>query len=93
MARKAQSFKKDPSAILDFGFDWSEWLASGEIIASSVWTLDAGIATSEDSYGDTTTVVWISGGLTGFTYTVTNTITTTDDRTDERSFELVVEDR
>ena len=36
MARKAQSFRKDPDAILDYGFDWSEWLASGEIIASSV---------------------------------------------------------
>lgn len=31
---------KDPAAILDYQFDWSQWLASCETILTSTWTVD-----------------------------------------------------
>ena len=88
-----QTFRKDPSAVLDYGFDWSDWLESGETVAESAWTVATGLTKDSDQRGDTSTKAWLSGGTAGATYVVANKITTSDGRTDERSFEIVVEDR
>ena len=90
---RVQTFRKDPDANLDYGFDWSDWLASGETISVSVWTVPAGLAEGSKQMGDTSTKVWLSGGTAGNAYTVSNKVTTSDARVDERSFEVVVEER
>lgn len=80
--------------MLDWLFDWSAWLQSGE-------TLETGAVVADGlDVGDTAVVndgaavrVWLSGGVTGNTYTVTCSVTTSQGRADDRSFVLKIEDR
>ena len=88
-----QSFRKDPDSVLDYGIDWSTWLASGETISTSTWTVPTGITEDSDSKGDTSTLVWLSGGTAGETYMLANKIVTSDSRTVERTIEIIVEER
>lgn len=86
-------FTHDPNSVLDYSVDWSSWLASGETISSSVWTVEAGL--TKDSESNTTTVatVWVSSGTAGSDYEATNRITTTDGRTDDRTITIRVRER
>lgn len=79
-------FIKDPSSVLDYTVDWSNWLASGETISASAFTVESGLTKDSESNGDTSGTVWLSGGTAGTAYSVTHQITTTAGRTDERSF-------
>lgn len=92
MAR-LQIIRKDPDAKLDYGFDWSDWLASGEILSVSVWVVASGLTEVSTHRADTSTLIWLSGGTVGKTYRVSNMVTTSDDRIDERSFEVIIEER
>lgn len=84
---------KDPVDTLDYLRDWSEWLAEGDTVLSSTWTVDPdGVVTVRASHTDTTATVWLSGGETGQRYAVTNTVTTAQGRTAERTFYLYVRD-
>lgn len=89
-----QTFLKDADAVLDFGVDWSNWLEDGDTISSSSWTVTPSTITT-DSTENTTTVakIWLSGGLTGTTYTATNRIVTSDGRTEDRSIYIKVVER
>jgi len=87
-------FIKDPGAKLDYGFDYSDWLYEGDSITTSSWTVETGGLDIDPEYHDSTsTVVWLSGGVAGRTYRVTNRITTTAGRIDERSIEIRVRER
>ena len=77
-------FDKDPQAILDYVVDWSDWLDSDTITAST-WTAPTGITAATSSNTTTTATVWLSGGTIGETYKVVNHITTTAGRQDDRS--------
>ena len=83
---------KDPQAVLDYGFDWSEWLGA-DTIASSSWVASAGI--TNDSTTNTTliTSITLSGGVAGESYTLTNTIVTANGLQDDRSIRLTVKNR
>ena len=85
-------FTKDPDAVLDYVWDWSSWLAGGETISTSVFTVTAGITVNSTSNTTTTATVWLSGGTNGV-YTVANKITTSAGRTDERSLTIRVQNR
>ena len=93
MAQISQVFRKDPAASLDYGFDWEDYLVSGETISASVWAVPDGLVKDSTQISDTSTKVWLSGGTAAETYTVANKITTSDSRIDERSFTIVVENR
>jgi len=84
---------KDPDAFLDYGFDWSEWLESGEIIATSTWIAPDGITKGADTYSDDATSVWMSGGAVGCDYVVVNRVTTNQSRQDDRSITIKVRNR
>lgn len=94
------TFTKDPSALLDYVFDWSAWLGSGETIASTVITVPTGLtldltAPHTSGYTATTTAVtvWLSGGTAGSYYSPACKITTSAGRVDERSITVQVQDR
>ena len=91
----AQQFLKDPSAVLDYKFDWSSWLASGETISSHTITPESGITVDSSSITDTSTsvTVWLSGGSAGIKYDVTCQIVTSASRTDERTIQVRAENR
>ncbi len=82
---------KDPDAVLPYRIDWSAWLA-GAAISTSTWVVPSGLTKVSDSIVDAITVVTISGGTAGQTFTITNRITTDDGRTDDRSFELFIKE-
>jgi len=98
------SAKKDPDAVLDYGFNWGldsdypdkkPWLDldNGEAISTSVWVIPDGLTEDSAEFGATATKVWLSGGTAGSSYTITNTITTSEGRTDERSMLIIVAER
>ena len=85
-------FRKDPGDTLDYTRRASRFL-DGDTIFTSTWTVEPGI-TVESSTNDTTSAtIWLSGGISGNEYTVTNTIVTAGGRTKDLSFILVVEDQ
>jgi len=104
MSLKLQNPLKDPSAVLDYVFDWkplthgvlgatSDWLATGETISSYTVTAETGLTKDSDSQADGKVTVWLSGGTANEEYRVSCLITTSAARTDERSVMIQVEDR
>lgn len=86
--------EKSPAARLDYTVDWSDWLATGETISSSVWSSDiSGISLASTMTSITKATAWISGGVIGTTYTFRNWIKTSVTREDTRAFNVVVKDR
>ena len=92
-------FTKDPDAVLDYCFDWTDWLSSdspAETIASHTITISGGgdspISLTNDSDSEVVTV-WLSAGTAGLIYTVSCKIVTSVPRTEERSVEIVVHER
>ena len=88
---------KDPEAQLSYTFDWSQWVESGDTVASVEYSVAARrndptpptIETSGTS-GDYKTFVTLSGGQTNKTYIVTAKVTTTDGLIDRRNFRVNV---
>jgi hypothetical protein len=84
---------KDPDAVLDWVWDWSEWLANGETITNSVFEASVGIEIQSTSNTATSATVWLAGGSPGQPYRVSNRITTTAGRIDERTITVRVIER
>jgi len=94
--------EKDPQARLDYSIDWTDWIAGGDIITNSHWTIstitsDPLPMTQWTSNIFTTTpaitTVYLANGSVGNTYTITNRITTSNQIVEERFFRIVVKDR
>ena len=85
--------KKDPDAVLDWVWDWNEWLDDGETIVTSTFLTSVGIVVDSTSNTTKTATVWLSGGTAGQVYQVTNRITTNAGRTDDRSITIRVTER
>lgn len=81
-------FTKDPDAVLDYYVDWSNWLGSDTIVASQWEVDDPGLEIDTHSYTTTKAAVWLSGGVDGDVYQVTNQITTAEGRKDNRSITI-----
>jgi hypothetical protein len=75
---------KDPQAVVDYTFNWSDWLASGETISSYTVTVD-GVTLDSDSQTTTAVTAWLSGGAAGTNATINCQIVTSASRTDERT--------
>jgi len=86
-------YLKDPSAVLDWMFDWSDWLASGETITDHTITADTGITVDSSTEDAGKVTVWLSGGTAGINYKVACLITTSAGRTDERTIWIKVVER
>lgn len=85
--------KKDPDAVLDWVWDWNEWLDEGETITTSSFIVSVGITVDMESNTTKTATVWLSGGTAGQVYQVTNRIVTSSGRTDDRSITIRVAER
>ena len=93
MSLTLQNPLKDPSAVLDYAFDWTGWLAAGETIVGHTITADTGITVDSSTELDGKVTVWLSGGTAGINYKVACLITTTAGRTDERTLWIRVVER
>lgn len=78
---------KDPDEILDYQVDWTGRL-DGDTIATSTWILPTGITQNSVDQSTTHTTIWLSGGVDGKTYEVTNRITTAGGRTYDQSIDI-----
>ena len=81
---------KTPEAILDYTFDWSMWLETGELITSSTITPPADMTTTNKVASGTTVTATLSGGTAGETARITCLITTNQGRTEEAAFYLQI---
>jgi len=93
MSLKLQNPLKDPSAVLDYAFDWTGWLAAGETITDHTITADTGITVDSSTESDGKVTVWLSGGTAGINYKVACLVETSAGRTDERTLWIRVVDR
>lgn len=86
-------YLKDPSAVLDWMFDWTDWLASGETITDHTITGETGITVDSSTESAGKVTVWLSGGTAGENYKVACLIETSAGRTDERTIWIKVVNR
>ena len=85
---------QDPQEQLDYALDWSDFLASGETISGSSWSASSTALTIGTVSATTTvTAAFVSGGVNGSVYRLTNKITTNQTRIAERSVIVRVEER
>jgi hypothetical protein len=84
---------KTPLATLDFTQDWSSWLATGDTVTVSAWTLETGLTEDSSSNTTTTATIVISGGTAGKVYKVENTVTTANGLDTSRIWFLTVQDQ
>jgi hypothetical protein len=89
-----QKLAKDPGAVLDYTFDWADYLAEGETIQSVEVVTDIPELEIDQVTSDATTVTaWLSGGANEAAGLVTCAIVTDQARADERSIYVVVLDQ
>ncbi|PCI43055.1 MAG: hypothetical protein COB49_12845 [Alphaproteobacteria bacterium] len=96
----SEQFLKDPDATLDYVIDWSgSYLLSGEQITASSWLILPQGASNDLAVDNIplpvsgVATVFITGGIAGKIYQLTNRITTDQGRTDERSITIRVEEK
>jgi hypothetical protein len=82
---------KDPNAVLDYRFDWVEWLNGDTISVSTISAVNGTIASQSNT--TSTATAWISGGVAGQVITVTSHITTAAGRQEDRTVRLKVKSR
>lgn len=78
---------KDPESVLDYSFDWTDWLdeVPGDYLVSQVTTPD-GITLDASSISGTKIVVcWFSGGVLGETPSATCHIVTHQGREEDKT--------
>jgi hypothetical protein len=86
-------YTKDPSAILDWAFDWTDWLAAAETITDHTITADTGITVDTSTEDAGVVTVWLSGGTAAENYKVACLVETSAGRTDERTIWIKVTNR
>lgn len=87
--------KHDPDAILDYAFDWSDWLAEGESISQSTWTGPTGVTLTPLLSGSlaVVTVEVTDEALTGQLVSLVNHVVASDDQEDDRTLKLLIAQR
>jgi len=73
----------DPDEVLDFGWTWTDWLTTGELISGSTWSIETSevspalevVSGSETISGDRTSAA-VQTPTRGVLYFLVNTITT-----------------
>lgn len=82
-------FAKTPDEVLDYGWDWSQWLG-GDTIQTSVWVVDAGLTVPAQGNDSTSTTLWAGAGTLGMRYKCANRIITVGGRTAVRTFHIEI---
>lgn len=85
--------EQDKNALLDYSQDWTDFIVGSDSITNSVWSADStDIVLSNALISGAVTTVWVTGGVAGKLYRITNTILTAQGRKDLRSFVLMIGD-
>lgn len=87
---------KDPEEVLDYEHSFIDLLPVGDAIATSVFSVVSGnngtgdLTIESESNTTTSSLVWLSGGVSGVTYLIGCIITTIEGRTFDRTIQLKV---
>jgi hypothetical protein len=90
------TINKDTEARLIYTFDWSQWLPTGDTLASTLYTITARandpdpLAIHTQGLSGANTYVELKEGQEGKIYTVTCKVTTTNGLIDRRNFRVKV---
>ena len=84
------TYTQQPSEVLDYDIDLTDWLATGDTVSGSTVTAETGLTVTIANEDTSTPKVWCSGGTDGTTYKVTVLITTSGGRTKEVDFKIKV---
>ena len=93
------TIQKDTEAQLVYTFEWSDWLPTGDSLASSTYTITARandpdpLAIHTQGRSGTKTFVELKEGQEGKIYTVTCAIVTANGLRDRRNFRVKVQAR
>lgn len=85
-------FAKDPDAVLDYTWDWTRWLASGEEISTRSVPEPDGLTRDSVGSDESFVTAWMSGGTDGV-HEFPCTITTDQGRTEARRIRISVYER
>lgn len=77
MARQAHTGIVYAGELLDWGFNWTDAIPSGDTIADSSWTYPDGIVVAKEVLSGATTSTWLTGFTATEIYDVTNHVTLT----------------
>lgn len=86
-------FYQDPSATLDYPLDWSTHFPSDPLTGSNWLASPSGIVVESDSFDNTSSTVWLSGGTLDVRYALTNRVTTQGGREDEHTIYVLIKDQ
>ena len=88
-----KQFDKQPSEVLDYDIDATEWLTQGDNVIGAAITIDiTGLVLDSSTINDDRIKIWLSAGVDGITYKVTTKISTEDGRVKEVDFKVKVKD-
>lgn len=87
------TYTKDPDAVIDYPFDWSDWLETGDTIQTVTVTVSSGLTKDSVTFTTSAVIVWVSGGTAGSVYTIACRIVTAGGRTDERTIRVLVREQ
>lgn len=89
------NYVKDPAALLDYTWDWADWLAEvTDTISSATVTVPDGLtAAGAPTVGTTAVTQRVEGGTLDGAYRMVCQITTVGGLIDERSIYLTISDQ
>jgi hypothetical protein len=84
---------KDPQAVLDYSYDWTQWLTdvSDHIVAATVVGTD--VVVDSWAFDGFIVTAWLSGGTLGAKAEAVCHIVTAGGREDDRTLFLKIKDR
>lgn len=90
-------YLKDPDAVLDYVWDWDEWLAEGETITEAT-VVGTGVTIADAppvaiAGGGTRVTAWVSGGTVNKAASARCRITTSARRIDDRTITFEIKQR
>lgn len=89
----ATTFRKDPDELLDYKFDWSDWLDQTDIIVSARGSAVPGITKSFEAFTTLDHTIWLGAGTVNNEYNITSSVMTQAGRTAKRTIIIRVENR
>ena len=89
------SYVKDPDSVLDFGFNWTDWLKEGGEDTIETYFLYPYGDITIDSHSEDTGIVtmWLSGGKVGTTCRIICRVVTSNGRTEDQTMEIRIRNK
>ena len=81
-------FYKTANEVLNYTFDWSNWLVLGDQILTTTFTVQSGLTNVSHANDTTFASIILSGGTTGTNYSVNCKIVTVNSLTAERNIQV-----